>query len=1039
MQGDGGQLHDLNKQPSTQAHVVEAAPLLSAAKLALPIMQGAPLNKILRLGLYFWPALCCLMLTLWAASYLRQNTIENTRYALESAADASRTLFELRMSELEQIMQSNAGFLALAEPSQTAWQMQIEQQDLSKKLAGEYALELVNVSGKEAPERESNGLIRILRAGSQTLSRGVEQPEHLQKLRLALAQAQATNSMQMIEVHDAAGNQGEPALGERLAQFVYPVMLLSKTAERRVQEQPFLMLTVKLQPLVGMLVGRENQRFEMAVFDIASVDLNHQIFHVNPAKVETLYAPLAQLRSTRKVLVGAQWWSLQLAPTAEIASAEHFYPEELVLLGGGGLALILLGLMFLVSHSNTSTQVATERCTQDFFASEARFQRAVNGTHDGVWDIDVRAGKIYFSPRFYELLGYAEAEVEQPFAWWLTRLPEQDKKRWEEQYAAWSNHPQSFELKVQLYCKKGTLRWYRLRGLSIKGSEGVDYISGSLSDIQDELDLARREQQLIELTETSPDVVMVFDLEGTVMYMNRAGLKVFGTDQVNGLAIAQIFSQNDTEMLLNEAVPQAFMRSIWGGETELVTVDGRVIPVSQVVIGHRGHDGQVEYYSAVLHDITEIRKSQEAMREITERFERALNATNDGVFERKVGEDKLSMSPRMKQVLGYGPDMPESRYFIYENTHPEDRRKLVQLTRQLESIGGKWSIDVRVKNQEGVYHWVRSRGEVLLDKDDKPYLYTGIWSDVTIEKELALELEKHREHLVQMVEERTAKLALARDEAERANQSKSEFLANMSHELRTPMHAIISFAKFGVDKWDKAELPKLKHWFDNIYKSGSRLLDLLNNLLDLSKLEAGKMELELRWKDTRAIAEDLRIETEALARSRELSIVFDVAKRDGQAIETFAWIDEVRLMQVLRNLLSNAIKFSPMHSTITLAWSLDQINFGRRATDVQLIDALVIEVRDQGIGIPEDELESVFDKFVQSSKTKSGAGGTGLGLSICREIVHAHRGTICARNNTQSEAHESPAGATFEVRLPLIAPTQNTLSSEDPMETMGMI
>lgn len=995
------------------------------------------LPVMLRHGLFFLPALCCALLTLWAVFSLRQYTLQTAQNELEAAVDVSRNLFELRMGELEQMLRNNAAFLAHTLPDQVAWEVQLAQQNVSAKLLGHYTLAVVELVESSTPHLK----LRLL-SSSDGQSSGLGDLAVQSRFLPALRVARSSESMQMVELPHAHTEASAVSEQDRLMEFIYPVPSLAnqsgslRSGKKSPGSEKYLLLIVEMKPLLWTLVGRENQRFGMTVFDTPSTEVQHRVFQANQARTGSVYEPLENLQATRDVLVGSQWWRLQLKLTAETAPRGHFYLENAALLGGGVLTLTLLGLGFMAKKANGYANQLAEKRTQDFFASEARFQRAVNGTRDGIWDIDLHADQTYFSPRFYELLGYPEAAdiaVKQPLTWWQSCMPEADLLRWEKQYAMLVRQPQSFELELQLQRQDGSLHWYRLRGVSVINSkqshQEVAYISGSLTEIQAERDAARREQQLINLSEASPDVVMAFDLEGKVLYINRAGLEIFGTDQINGLGIAQLFSQSDAELLLNEAVPQAFINSVWGGETELITAEGRVIPVSQIVIGHRDVNGEVEYYSTVMRDITEIRKSQQEMRAIKERFERALNATNDGVFERRVGEDLLLMSPRMKQVLGYGPDMPETRQFIYENTHPADRPRLLGLTHRLDRIGGKWSIDVRIRNQQGVYRWLRSRGEVLLDKSGTPELYTGIWSDVTTEKELALELEKHRENLLDMVEERTAKLALARDEAERANQSKSEFLANMSHELRTPMHAILSFAKFGVDKWQHSEPEKLKHWFDNIYKSGSRLLDLLNNLLDLSKLEAGKMHLDLHWQDTRMLAEELVVETEALARTCQIRIelqaialpAFPETPGKEQPITTYAWVDGTRMTQVLRNLLSNAIKFSPPHSTITVLWSMGKMNLGRRATDTQQVDALVLAVRDQGIGIPEDELESVFDKFVQSSKTKSGAGGTGLGLSICREIVEAHRGTIHAYNNAAA------SGATFEICLPLLPPAEDSL------------
>ena len=224
--------------------------------------------------------------------------------------------------------------------------------------------------------------------------------------------------------------------------------------------------------------------------------------------------------------------------------------------------------------------------------------------------------------------------------------------------------------------------------------------------------------------------------------------------------------------------------------------------------------------------------------------------------------------------------------------------------------------------------------------------------------------------------------------------TKSEFLANISHELRTPMHGILSYARFGQQKIESAPKEKLKSYFDEIYESGLRLMRLLNDLLDLSKLEAGKVVYAMQERDLVEIVAVIKSEMQAFATEKGLSIE---VKHEAQAV--LVACDQDRIMQVLRNLVSNAIKFSTGGAPVRM--ELSTVEQG-----IQCV------VSNKGVGIPQDELETVFDKFVQSSKTKSGAGGTGLGLAICKEIVEQHHGKIWAESD--------PGGETrFIMRLPL--------------------
>ncbi|MCP4756365.1 MAG: response regulator [Proteobacteria bacterium] len=259
-------------------------------------------------------------------------------------------------------------------------------------------------------------------------------------------------------------------------------------------------------------------------------------------------------------------------------------------------------------------------------------------------------------------------------------------------------------------------------------------------------------------------------------------------------------------------------------------------------------------------------------------------------------------------------------------------------------------------------------------------------------------LTDYNERLEEMVRERTIELVEAKSQAEAANRAKSEFLANMSHELRTPLHGILSFSSFGKKKIEQANKEQLLDFFTEINSSGNRLLNLLNDLLDLAKLEAGKMEYQFRRSKLSALVEIVLSELSAFSHEKEVDIDF---KRPG--FDDTAEFDSDKILQVVRNLLSNAIKYSPSKSTVQM--------------EIHDLDSNVgLSVCDSGIGIPAEEADDIFEKFVQSSMTSTGAGGTGLGLPICRQIIGDHKGGIWAENNPDQ-------GATFSFSVPKSRPS----------------
>jgi len=278
---------------------------------------------------------------------------------------------------------------------------------------------------------------------------------------------------------------------------------------------------------------------------------------------------------------------------------------------------------------------------------------------------------------------------------------------------------------------------------------------------------------------------------------------------------------------------------------------------------------------------------------------------------------------------------------------------------------------------------------------------TAIIRDTT-ERLMAEErLRKVREDYTQRLAETNAELEMTNRELERANRLKSEFLASMSHELRTPLHTIIGFSELLGEELEGPLNEKQHRFVQHIHNDSLHLLELINDVLDISKIEADRLELRPEAFDfTALIAESLAsVRSLAEAKSHILETTSDVPP----AVEA----DRLRIKQVLVNLLSNAIKFTP--------------EGGRISVDARVQEsAVVVSVSDTGIGIPPEEHESIFDKFHQVGATTKGVReGTGLGLAITKRLVEQHGGNI----SVQSKPRQ---GSTFVFTLPLESAERKT-------------
>ena len=285
----------------------------------------------------------------------------------------------------------------------------------------------------------------------------------------------------------------------------------------------------------------------------------------------------------------------------------------------------------------------------------------------------------------------------------------------------------------------------------------------------------------------------------------------------------------------------------------------------------------------------------------------------------------------------------------------------------------------------------------IYDGDGNPQMLLGILEDITDKKRNEMELQKYREHLEDIVEDRTAKLKKAIEKAEEINRLKSEFLATMSHEIRTPMNGILGMAELILSAKSQSQID---NFVRTIINSGESLQQIIDDILDFSKIEAGRLEIDPIDIDMLEIVDDIGKLYSVKARDKAVELVV----RYKPGTERFLKADPVRIRQILGNLVSNAIKFTPKGHIILTVTSEQEDSKAA---------SLTFMVEDTGIGLTQEQQEKVFEKFAQAdNSTTRKYGGTGLGLSICKSLVDLMGGEI----KLESKENE---GSKFSFTIPL--------------------
>jgi PAS domain S-box-containing protein len=497
------------------------------------------------------------------------------------------------------------------------------------------------------------------------------------------------------------------------------------------------------------------------------------------------------------------------------------------------------------------------------------------------------------------------------------------------------------------------------------------------SEIPSASELAPGDAIFRELFEGAPIGMALLALDERFLRVNAAFCRMVGysNEELRQRTAEDITFADDIELGRQLAQELLDGTARFTGDKRYIQKNGEILWVSRTASVIRNDRGEAQHFLLMVEDISERKASEAALEKSRRELEVALQANqlimdNSQAVICTVSEDGefLRVNPACEQLWGFTAAELIGRPYM-ELVHPDDRVKTTAAAKSLLDTG---------KIKDFVNRYIRKDGRIV------DVLWSASWS----EKDRIIFCVAHDVTDRARIEKA---LREAKEEADRANHAKSDFLSRMSHELRTPLNSILGFSQL-LDRQNPTDIqrPRIRY----ILTAGRHLLNLINEVLDISRIESGTLQLSL---EPVCIEEAI---SEALDLMRPLAAERSIALGANETLDstTYVLADRQRLKQVLLNLLSNAVKYSATQGSVAISFAESQ-RFTR------------ISVRDAGAGIPVDKLARLFTPFDRLGAEQSAVEGTGLGLALCQRLVQAMQGTIGVSSTLGS-------GSTFWLELP---------------------